>query len=98
MLNKAPFEIITIDGSRFRCKDSSYTWQYGLVSGTIDVEDKTIVEVLHIDKEDEVEIVNTFSQVIMAGNVTDNTLLQMPTERRLNKCSRCGFAEIGGSK
>jgi protein gp37 len=53
MINFTPFEITTIDGSRFRCNTPGHFWQYGLVEGTMDVLDKTIVEVHSIDANEE---------------------------------------------
>ena len=94
MLNLPPFEIITIDGARFRCEKPSHFWQYGLVSGTIDVEDKTIVEVYSINKDEEETLIKTFTQVIAVGCVTDETLLIMPAEKRKTRCDRCGFIAV----
>lgn len=95
MINEAPFEIITADALRFRCDKSGYRWQYGLVSGTIDVEDKTVVEVLFIDEnsEDEAELIKTFSQVVAVGSVTDEISMRVSVEKTLAKCRRCGYIE-----
>lgn len=98
MLNTTPFEIITIGGSHFRFEKPNYVWQHGLVAGTSDVEDKTVVEVLFIDSDDESEVIATFSQVIMVGSVTDETFITKPREKRLTECSRCGFIEIENIK
>ena len=90
----AKFEIITADGSRFRCETANHYWQYGLVSGTIDTEDKTVVEVYYVTAEDEMRLIKTFSQVIAAGFVTDETLLEMPKEKRLSKCPQCAYTGV----
>ncbi len=93
MLNSAPFEIIIINGARFRCEKPHHYWQYGLVEGEIDVTDKSVVEVYNVNEDGEHLIINTFTQVIMAGSVTDGTFLSMPLEKRSKKCPKCGFCE-----
>lgn len=90
-----PFEIITVDGNRFRYDSLGYRWQYGLVPGTLDVEDKTVVEVLHLVGDEE-ELETTYTQVIAVGNVTEHTLLVMPPEKRHTICPRCGYLEVKG--
>ncbi len=82
------FEVITIGRDRFRFSDS-LRWQYGLVSGTIDTDDKSVVEVLRED-----ELVKTFTQVIAVGDVCEETIIEMPKERRVTQCPRCGYKEI----
>lgn len=86
------FEIITVDGSRFRFRNPDYRWQYALVQGTIDQQDMTVVEVFSEEEEGEV-LIKTFSQVIAAGYVTDETAMMMPREKRMTECPRCGFVE-----
>lgn len=43
--------------------------------------------------EDEV-LRKTYSQVIAAGDVDDDTCLQMPMEKRVTRCPRCGYKEL----
>lgn len=88
------FEILTANGQRFRCETSKYRWQYALLPGSLDIEDKTIVEVFRIDDENCEEVTVTFSQVIATGDVDSVTTLIMPTEKRASICPRCGFMEF----
>jgi len=88
-----PFEIITVDGSRFRFNSDEYSWGWGLQQGTIDTDDKTVVEVYRDNNDGDTETVQTFTQVIVAGNVTEATALVMPRERLTKQCPRCGYCE-----
>ena len=80
------FEVITVDGNRFRF-EGDYVWQYGILSGSKDIDDKTVVEVLNNDGD----IVSFFSQVIAVGQVDENTCLSMPREIIQAQCPKCGY-------
>ena len=82
------FEVITIGGNRFRF-EGDYLWQYGLQPGSMDILDKTVVEVL--EDKDEGEIVAFFSQVVAVGKVDENTCLSMPREIIQAQCPKCGY-------
>jgi len=92
-VNTTPFEIITENGCRFRWESDNTIWQYGLVSGSMDVEDKSVVEVMVVDAEGEPELIATFTSVIAVGKVTEETIVTMPCEKRLTKCPMCGYTE-----
>ena len=80
------FEVITVDGNRFRF-EGDYFWQYGILSGSKDIDDKTVVEVLNNNGD----IVSFFSQVIAVGQVDENTCLSMPREIIQAQCPKCGY-------
>ena len=80
------FEVITIGGNRFRF-EGDYIWQYGILSGSKDIDDKTVVEVLN----NEGDIVSFFSQVVAVGKVDENTCLSMPREIIQAQCPKCGY-------
>jgi len=83
------FEIITSDGSRFH-GGHDFIWQYGLKQGSIDELDRSVVEIINFDNV----VVQTISDVIAAGQVTDATTLQMPKEIRRTICPQCGYVEV----
>ena len=90
-----PFEILTAGGNRFRFETSGYRWCYGLVSGSMDIDDKTVVEVLKINEDEDYEdtLVKTFSSVVAVGYVTDQDCLVMPRERLKTQCPNCGYGQ-----
>lgn len=92
-MNK-PFEIHCTDGLVFRCEGGRYRWQYALVPGRIDVEDKSVVEVFLMDEEGEEILSATFASVIAVGAVTVLTTLEQPRLKMLYQCPRCGFTEV----
>lgn len=85
------FEILTSSGQRFRFDDPAYQWQYALISGTIDQDDRSVVEILRVNDEDESEIELTITDVIAAGSVEAFTFLSPYTEKIGAVCGRCGF-------
>jgi len=86
------FEILTCDGSRFRFEGDEYRWQYGLYPGTVDVDDRTIVEVFQGADDDSEALVLSVSQVIAVGSVSAYTYMTSPfRERQRSQCPRCGF-------
>lgn len=85
------FEVITSGGNKFRHREP-HQWRYGIKSGSIDVEDKTIVEVFFEDDNDEI-IFCSYSQVIRVGKVDEETTLCMP-EETINRCPRCGYSSL----
>lgn len=87
------FEIVTANGTRFRYSAPRYRWQFALKPGTLDVEDKTVVEVFRVCGDEE-ELCDTFSQVIAVGDVSWDTTLIMLPEKRVTQCPKCGFEEI----
>jgi hypothetical protein len=94
------FEVIIDNGTRFRFDfaDKSYTWQWGILPGTIDADDKSIVEIVRHYEDGGFEIIQTFSRVISAGEVTPETELVMPREKRITVCPRCGYGELKSFK
>ncbi len=76
-------------GHRFRIDDEGVTWQYGLQEGSLEKLDKTIVEILDGDDA----IIRTFAQIISVGDVGAMTCLEMPKERMLRQCPKCGHTE-----
>ena len=88
------FEILNAYGGRFRFSKDEYWWQFGLVPGYIDRDDKTIVELLTVEDEDgEYDKVRIFSNVIAVGDLFEDECLIMPFERRLTRCPKCGYIE-----
>ena len=87
------FEIITKDGLRYRCNKPNHRWQYGLQTGGIDIIDKSVVEVLRQDGDEE-RLAFTITDVSVVGDVTGETLLLMPREKRVTLCPRCGYTEV----
>ena len=83
------FEVLLKLGDSFlqeRITDESVRWQYGLVAGEIDTEDKTVVELYREDY-----LICTYSNVLRVGDVTDETTLQSPLQPLTKRCQRCGF-------
>lgn len=88
------FEIITESGNSFRYKTDKYDWQYGLESGSIDREDKSVVEIINQIGS----IQKTYTSVIACGYVDDECRLEIPPIRRpiIQQCRKCGNNESNG--
>ncbi len=85
------FEVITlVDGAALSHRFDEGRWQYALKSGTIDIEDKTVIEVFDLSEDE--SLVCTLSNVVRVGNVGANDRLMMP-ERVITRCPKCGFVE-----
>ncbi len=81
------FEILTRSGQRFRFA-KEHIWQYGLVSGTIDADDSSIVEVLENDGG---IMVLRVTDVVAVGSVDMTTCLSPYREKMDTQCPRCGW-------
>lgn len=81
------FEIYTSDGHHFKCEDDTFTWQHGLVEGSMELLDKTVVEV--IDEDGDVYL--TFANVIAVGDFDATSCVATPRVTIQQQCPRCGF-------
>lgn len=83
------FEVIDQYGARWRYKRSEgYHWTWGMLAGTIDADDKDMVEVWMIDLDDpdaDAECVAHFPRAAMVGDVTPNTCLNFNLRERAAK-------------
>lgn len=68
-------------------------WRYGLKNGSLDVDDKSVVEI-YVENDDGEYLVHTYSNVIRVGDVCEHTTMCMP-EKTISRCPRCGYAEQG---
>jgi len=92
-------EVIDHIGSRHRYIDNNnfmYSFQYGLRSGSQDIDDKSIVEILRVprDEDAEPEMIAVFSNYARVGLVDDDVCLS-PPEKPLYRCPRCGYRQYG---
>ena len=71
-------------------KSEGYNWQYSLVEGTIDVLDKTIVQIIR-DDGDYIEVVTTFLNPASVG--ADVRTFPEPSKTCIAECPKCGFVQ-----
>ena len=86
------FEVQTMVGGH--CVTHRYEdmrWQYGLKPGTIDVDDKTVVEIFKGADDDE-RLIATLLNVVRVGDVCTETTLNYPVNV-ITRCPRCGFVD-----
>jgi len=86
-----PFEVLCSDGFVFRGDGDRHRWQYALVPGTIDEEDRTVVEVRDLSED---TLSMTITSVLAVGDVTTMTMLCRPREKMFAQCPMCGHLEV----
>jgi len=84
------FQILTKGGLRFAYDNTNLSWQHGMVEGSRDELDKSVVEVL--DSTDP-EVVVVHSQVVAVGLVDEHSQLVLPPDRMTEQCPQCGYKE-----
>lgn len=88
-----PFEILLANGSRMRCNAPGYRWRYARKPDKPEEVDQTRVEILHFPEGGRLRVVKRLAFVIAAGEVTAETCMLMPRERRFTECPRCHHLE-----
>ena len=66
-------------------------WQYGIKPASIDVDDKTVVEIYE-SVEDGERLIATLSSVVRVGDVCAETTLNHPV-KVITRCPRCSFID-----
>ncbi len=86
-------EIIDKSGRRYRYSDE-HTWQFGHKAGTLDADDKSVVEILKEAPDGDSVLAMTFVDIVAVGDVDEDQCLMMPfAERQYSQCPRCGYNE-----
>lgn len=83
------FEIVTEGGCKFRHTNPRDHWEYGLMTGSMDKEDKTVVEVNREFENGDIEKIAIYTRVVAASCVDEASTLQLP-EIRVEQCMKCG--------
>ena len=87
------FEVICSNGEHFRSDDGNHRWEYGLVPGSIDEDDRSVVHIVKVMPDDEEALVITITDVIAVGTVDAMTALRTPRLKLHRVCPRCGYIE-----
>jgi len=87
------FEVLTKHGDKFRYDDASLRWQFGIKEGTLDITDKTSVEIIRTYDDGDYEIIQCINDVIRVGDVCESTTLEMPRQVMIGQCKKCGHTE-----
>ena len=94
-MKQSHFEVIDQHNGRHRFnRKDGYFWQWRPASGTTDVDDFKLIEVMQEDKDGYLRLAISFPYPATVGDVDENTCLQLPMrELQLEKCPRCGFVK-----
>ena len=82
------FEVLTKHGDKFRYDDTSLHWQYGIKSGTLDVDDKTSVEIVRTYGDGDYDIIQRINDVVRVGDVCASTTLEHPRQVMMAQCEK----------
>lgn len=83
------FEIIQSNGKKSEYEHPKYYWGYGLVDGTIDREDKSVV-VVYMEVDDEITTVMEYSSVVSVGYCDHYSAMSTPVLVLQSRCEKCG--------
>lgn len=89
-MEKSKVEVIVLSGghlAKFEIPDG-YTWEHPSKPGTLDVLDRTIVDVLMVTDEGDLERFHSFMGVIAVGSMPIDTTFVLP-EKQVRRCSKC---------